>query len=382
MDFDQLTAERRSQLAEVARLRDRDVLVFAAEMGNPLVTTSIDYSDLLHVQDQLSFLRGSKLDVIVETPGGQAEVVEDIVKMFHDQFDEVDFIVPGWSKSAGTIMVMAGDEILMEPSSAVGPIDAQLIHNGKPIAADAMIEGFEKVKDEVTRTGTLNRAYVPILQGISPGDLQSAENALKFGKALVTDWLVAYKFKGWTTHSSSGAPVTDAERRTRAEDVAEELCNHRKWLTHGRSLKMSDLRAMGLKIVDYSEHAALCEAIRRYYTLLRMTFTNSHAYKVVETQEAKIVRFAVPQMVGMGPNPLGLPGPNVAASAKVNVECANCNRVHTVQANLEEGVPLEPDAQAWPQDDKLVCSDCGSDIDLSQPKQQIEAATGKKVVIP
>ncbi|MGI8741790.1 MAG: hypothetical protein ACR2NN_04305 [Bryobacteraceae bacterium] len=49
---------------------------------------------------------------------------------------------------------------------------------------------MEKIKKEVVDTGTLNRAYIPILQGISPGELQSAENALSFAKILVTQWLV------------------------------------------------------------------------------------------------------------------------------------------------------------------------------------------------
>ena len=51
---------------------------------------------------------------------------------------------------------------------------------------------MEKIKQEVTDTGTLNKAYIPILQGISPGELQSAENALAFAKVLVTDWLARH----------------------------------------------------------------------------------------------------------------------------------------------------------------------------------------------
>jgi hypothetical protein len=384
-DFNQLTEERRRQLTRIATLRDRDVLVFAAAIDKPNIN-NIDYPDILVVKDQLSFLENTKVDVILETPGGVAEVVEDIVKMLHDQFEEVDFIVPGWAKSAGTIMVMAGDEILMEPSSAVGPIDAQMFHNGKFIAADALIEGFEKIKKEVNDTGSLNRAYVPVLQGISPGDLQSAENALNFGKKLVTDWLVRYKFSKWEAHSSTGVPVTQDEREERARSAAHELCNHRKWLTHGRSLKMADLEAMGVKITDYSTDTTLCDAIRRYHTLLRMTFATSGAYKVVETPKAKIVHFAqvmaIGPMLGGGGGPSVPPGVEPGDVAKVNIECGNCHRVHTVQANLKPTLPLDPDAEAWPTGDRLVCNQCGADIDLSQARQQIEAMTGKEVQIP
>ena len=83
---------------------------------------------------------------------------------------------------------MAADEILMGTTSALGPIDVQLTWQGKRFSADAFLEGMNKIKKEVTETGILNKAYIPILQGISPGEIQSAVNALDFSKRLVTDW--------------------------------------------------------------------------------------------------------------------------------------------------------------------------------------------------
>jgi ClpP class serine protease len=131
---------------------------------------------------------------------------------------------------------MAGDEILMDAVSSLGPIDAQISWQGKVFSADALLEGVEKIKEEVARTGVLNKAYLPILQGISPGELQSAQNALDFAKVLVTDWLAQFKFKDWVKHSSTQQPVTGAEKKQRAKEIAEILCDHRRWLTHGKSI--------------------------------------------------------------------------------------------------------------------------------------------------
>lgn len=149
-------------------------------------------------------------------------MAEDLVKAMRDRFEDVAVIVPGYAKSAGTIITMAADEILMGPYSALGPIDAQIFHNGKRFSADALLEGMEKIKDEVTKTGVLNRAYVPILQGISPGELQSAENALNFAKVLVTQWLANYKFRTWHVHSSNQMPVTEDDKQQRAEAIAKQ----------------------------------------------------------------------------------------------------------------------------------------------------------------
>ncbi len=212
--------------------------------------------------------------------------------MIRAKYDDFAVIVPGWAKSAGTVISMAADEILMGDMSALGPIDAQLAWQGKQFSAEALIKGVEKIKDEVASTGVLNQAYIPILQGISPGELQSAENAQEFAKKLVERWLAQYKFKDWTKHSSTGQPVTSSEKKTRAAEIAHALRDHSEWLTHGRSLKIRDFEAMKLKITDYSKDKDLNDAVTRYYTLLQMTFA-SNMYKIYETADSQVVKFHI-----------------------------------------------------------------------------------------
>jgi hypothetical protein len=376
MSFEEVTAERHRQLQRISELRGgRDVLVIAADLNKGGAPIALDYSDLLPFVDQLSNLAGtSAIDVILETPGGSGEVAEDIVRQLHGRYDEVAFIVPGWAKSAGTIMAMAGDEILMEPGSALGPIDAQLAWQGKQFSAEALIEGFRKIKDEVDESGTLNRAYIPILQGISPGELQSAQNALDFARVLVGEWLTKYKFKNWMSHSSSGAEVTDEERRQRADEIAELLCNHGKWLTHGRSIKIADLEAMRLKITDYSKSPDLFDAIRRYRALLQMTFA-TNIYKVIETPGSQIYRFITPQAEPAAANP------EEAKVAIFEVTCQQCQQVTKVQASLGEPQPLQEGNLPYPANDVLNCPQCGAEINLSDARRQIEAQAKRPVVV-
>ncbi len=172
--FEQLTAERKRQLKRIGEIRGRDVLAFASNLQNNRQQIAINYSDLLPFQDQISNLSGKGIDIILETPGGSGETVEDIVKLLRSKYESLGVIVPGLAKSAGTIFAMAADEILMEMASALGPIDAQMVYQGKVFSAHALLEGMKKIKDEVTQTGTLNKAYIPILQNISPGELQAA----------------------------------------------------------------------------------------------------------------------------------------------------------------------------------------------------------------
>jgi hypothetical protein len=378
MDFEALTEERKRQLARIGELRGRDVLVYAADLNAPpQAPVSVLYADLLPITDQLSDLSGDRIDLILETGGGSGEVAEDIVDLLHKKYDEVGVIVPGTAKSAGTLMVMAANEILMAPASSLGPIDAQIQWQGKQFSADALLEGLEAIKKEVTDQGTLNPAYIPILQGISPGEVQNAENALEFARKLVTDWLARYKFKNWEQHASTGKEVTDAERKKRAREVAKVLCNHSKWLTHGRSIKIEQLEEMRLLITNYEEQPDLADAIRRYHTLLQMTFS-SEIYKVFETPTSQIYRALRAQTGVPGAEPPALPA-NVS-SASVEVPCNNCGEKLKLQANFVDGVPLEEGAIAFPLDNKLKCPSCNAENDIAEVRAQIENQAQRPVI--
>ena len=79
--FQQITEERKAQLQKISEIRGRDVLAFVADLNKGYAPISIEYQDLLPLQDQLQNQKGNKLDLILETPGGSGEVAEDIVRL-------------------------------------------------------------------------------------------------------------------------------------------------------------------------------------------------------------------------------------------------------------------------------------------------------------
>ena len=100
-------------LSNISKIRDRDVLVFASDLSKARAPIGIEYTDLLAIQDQLENLSGKAIDIVLETLGGLGEVVEDIVSLIRGKYETVGMIIPGYAKSAGTILATAGDEILM-----------------------------------------------------------------------------------------------------------------------------------------------------------------------------------------------------------------------------------------------------------------------------
>jgi hypothetical protein len=372
----ELDAHRKEQLNKISEIRKRPVLVYASSLAKTDFPISISYEDKLPFMDQLSVIQGKEIDIILETPGGLGEIVDDLVRTIRSRFEKVGIIVPGYAKSAGTLMVMAGDEILMGPTSAVGPIDAQIIHKGKVYSAHAFLEWFRKTKEEVQNSGKLNMALIPILQNISPGELESYQNALDFGKGLLEKWLPKYKFKFWEKHSKSGEPVTEQEKVQRALEIANKLCDQSHWKTHGKPIKIDDLRELRLLIDDYSENPKLQEAVERYYALLQLYFERTPAYKLYETVSSQIIKFAAPRVVGP-------PAPVVkeeVGAAVSELQCPKCSQSVKVQANFKAGVPLQAGFLPFPKDNKLKCPHCGSEIDLEKQRLELESNVGKPIL--
>lgn len=55
-----------------------------------------------------------KINIVLTTGGGSANVVERFVNILRHHYNEVNFIVPDYAYSAGTIFCMSGDSIYMD----------------------------------------------------------------------------------------------------------------------------------------------------------------------------------------------------------------------------------------------------------------------------
>ena len=375
MNIDELTAERKRLLKLISNLRGgRDLFVYAADINKSDLPNSIINDDVLPISDLLSTLSGNAVDIILETGGGSAEATEDIVKMVRAKYDDVAFIIPGTAKSAGTIMAMSGNDILMEPLSSLGPIDAQIRFKGEVISGDALIEGLEKIKEEIIKKGSMNQALYPILQNITPGDLQHADNAMAIAKTLVTEWLTNYKFKNWNTHKSSGKSVMQEEKETRAKQIAEKLSQHNHWKTHNRSIKIDDFEKMKLKITNFQENDKLYDAIHRYYIVLRMTF-DFGIFKIFETATAQILR----QDNRLKPEEQNV---KIAPSVgKLTLDCLKCKKKSTLQLNLGKKFPPQNGLPQYPKNDIFQCPQCGASSSIAAERKKIEERSGQPVII-
>ena len=141
---------------------------------------------------------GETLAVILDTPGGVVEVVERIVRVLRHHYAEVKFIIPDKAMSAGTVLAMSGDDILMDYHSCLGPIDPQLEKDGRLVPALSYLSQFEALIEK-SHDETLSTAEVVLLQKLDLAELHQFALARDLSINLLKQWLTSYKFKGLFT---------------------------------------------------------------------------------------------------------------------------------------------------------------------------------------
>jgi len=212
----------------------------------------------------------NKLTVILTTRGGYIEVVQRIVDTLRHHYEIVDFIVPNYAFSAGTVLVMSGDAIHMDYYSRLGPIDPQVESTrGRMVSALGYLIQWDRLLKKAEHGDiTLPEVHL-MIEGFDQAELFQYEQARELSISLLEEWLVKYKFKNWQKTETRGIPVTDEMKKQRASDIARELNNTERWHVHGHGISMEVLRRdLKLIIDDFGEDPELSGSIRWYHTLL------------------------------------------------------------------------------------------------------------------
>jgi hypothetical protein len=275
----------------------------------------------------------------------------------------------------------------MTDTGSLGPIDAQVKIGRSVISAHDYKEWVDKKRKEAQENGSLNPFDAVMVAQISPGEIGGIINSLEFAKDLVSDWLSKYKFKNWTITRSKKAKVDQAKREARAKEVAEFLCNHTEWRTHGRSLKIEDLEEL-LLIERIDEDNKLADIVYRIKTVIRLIFDTSTIYKLYYLDNFRLGKtFSVNP--GMSQE---MPLPKLPPKGKhqqiegieINIDCPQCRKKHKLQGylNVDSETIKKAKLPTNPNVDKnhiLICDNCKFNLDLKPIKSQIEHQTKKRV---
>ena len=144
----------------------------------------------------------NNLDVIVESGGGEIDAAYNLACLFRRYGRErLTFVVPRWAKSAATLLVCSGDEILMTPVAELGPLDPQITvinpsENRQERFSPLHIEStLQLIRDEY-ESGTPNLAEGLMQRLQFPLTLGRFTKSLDLGKEYLLKLLSSRMYKG------------------------------------------------------------------------------------------------------------------------------------------------------------------------------------------
>lgn len=105
--------------AEAARELNADILLINAGM-----MPSADEAVRKVVGAKVSSRK--KLVVILVSSGGLPDVAYRMAMALRRRYEHVSVCIPGWCKSAGTLLAISGNDIIMGPKGEMGPLDVQI----------------------------------------------------------------------------------------------------------------------------------------------------------------------------------------------------------------------------------------------------------------
>jgi len=270
-----LEASLTSSLQNIASLRaNRNVILYGSAFLQkpqvPGITTMITMEDINGLMSVMQGMDCSRdLTLILHTPGGDPGAANALVAYLHSKFTHIEAVVPTYAMSAGTMMCLGCNRIVMGRQSQLGPIDAQMQTGNGLRSAGAIIDAFERAKSEILQNTNLAHLWHPILQGMGPSLIQEAQNFLDYGEAMVKGWLEKRMFAG------------DADAAAKAEQVAKHFNATQIHKNHSRRIDRNEARGLGVTIDELEPDQAFQDAVLTAYHLLSLNFSVSKAVKLL-----------------------------------------------------------------------------------------------------
>jgi ATP-dependent protease ClpP protease subunit len=270
-----LDATLTAALQSISTLRnDRNVIVYGSAFLQkpqlPPITTMImmeDINGLMSVMQGMDCTRN--LTLVLHTPGGDPGAANALMAYLHSKFTDIETIVPTYAMSAGTMMCLGSNRIIMGRQSQLGPIDAQMVTSNGTRSAGAMIDAFERARAEILQNTNLAHLWHPVLQSMGPSLIQEAQNSLDYGEAMVKGWLEKRMFAG---QSDAATKATSIARHFNAVQIHKN---------HSRRIDRDEARGVGVLIDELEPNQAFQDAVLTAYHALSLNFSVSKAVKIL-----------------------------------------------------------------------------------------------------
>ncbi|KWV54715.1 hypothetical protein AS156_07050 [Bradyrhizobium macuxiense] len=201
--------------------------------GNKAYVDRIDtlgFVDMLHNVNP-----GDPIDLLLHTPGGDVDAAEKLIGLVRSTTGEqgqLRVIIPDYAKSAGTLMALGANAIVMSDSSELGPIDPQVSSRDG--------NGSDVVYSVLTYLNAYDAARKALRD--TPDDLAARITFEKFDPTIVR------KFQSVRDRARSFAENLLKRRGKNFSKIASELMDINKYQSHGQMIGWETANEMGLTI--------------------------------------------------------------------------------------------------------------------------------------
>lgn len=283
---------RRKYLKELADYTGRNTIVYYSgwlQKGQqlPPQLTQVNDDDkngFMATIHELDRTRG--LDLLLHTPGGETAATESLVDYLRSMFaSDMRAIVPQLALSAGTMISLACNTIVMGKHSSLGPIDPQFAG----IAAHGIVEEFRRAISEITTNQLLIPVWQPIIAKYQPTLIGECEKAIKWSEEMVTEWLKTGMFKD------------DPDADSTVTKVVQELGDHALTKSHARHISMERAKEIGIKVVALEADEMLQERVLTVHHACIQTLAGTGAVKIIENQRGVGYLTTAQQIQVIGP---------------------------------------------------------------------------------
>lgn len=229
----------------------------------------IGFVDLLH-----NIPQGSSVDLLLHTPGGDIDATEKIGLLLRKRVGpngKLRAIIPDFAKSAGTLLALSADQIIMGDTSELGTIDPQVWLPGETgpasYSAKSYLDAF-KLHSEGLAKDPNDRVAEIMLSKLDPVMVRKFERMTKRSETIAAELL-------------RRGMIPDEDEANR---IAANLIDTQAWHSHGQVISHELAVGIGLAVEHLPAGNVLWELIWALYCRQRIV-----ADKGIKVFESRVV---------------------------------------------------------------------------------------------
>jgi hypothetical protein len=258
--YQAMNAERYMRQAKIKQIQETAgtrLLCYVA--GNAAPITRDDVVGIVEILHNVP--RNTSIDFLLHTGGGDIDAAEKIVNLLRTTVGTRRFrvIVPDFAKSAGTLIALAADKIVMSDSSELGPIDPQFLKkdgegNARWLSVLSYLRAYDNLCTKL-RTAPEDVPARIMLSKLDPTTVVQFEAISKRARTLAEEHLNRWMFQ---------------QKKGTYTKIASDLMDTNLWPAHGQMISWEDAKQMELEVEYLNPETEEWRAYWSLYCLQRL----------------------------------------------------------------------------------------------------------------